>query len=127
MTTMLNRPDPQFQVITLVGHLTNQPELRSVDSGAVVRLASQSSADAARTAKTAASFLDVTAFGSQAENCAEYPTKGRRVGIVGRLHHSEWDTDYGRRKKLEVIVDTVDFLDAPRADAAENLAVEAAT
>lgn len=68
-----------------------------------------------------ADYIDVVTFGRQAETCVEYLTKGRRVAITGRLSHSEWTNESGeRRSKLEVIANTVDFLDRPAATAADN-------
>jgi len=72
-----------------------------------------------------ADFVDVVCFGRQAETCVEYLTKGRRVAVTGRLSQSEWTTDAGeRRSKLEVIANTVDFLDRPASsdEAAEVVA-----
>jgi len=61
-----------------------------------------------------ADFIDVTVFGRQAETCAKYLAKGRRVAVEGHLHHSEWEAEDGsRRQKLEVIARSVEFLDAP--------------
>ena len=64
-----------------------------------------------------ADFIDVTVFGRQAETCAKYLAKGRRVAVEGHLHHSEWEAEDGsRRQKLEVIARSVEFLDAPRSE-----------
>ena len=64
-----------------------------------------------------ADFVDVVCFGRQAEVCADYLAKGRRIAVEGRLHHDEWDGENGRRQKLEVIAQSVEFLDARKADA----------
>ena len=50
-----------------------------------------------------ADYVDITVFGRQADTCSQYLAKGRKVAIEGRLHHSEWDSDNGRRQRLEVI------------------------
>ena len=42
-----------------------------------------------------ADFIDVTVFGRQAETCAKYLAKGRRVAVEGHLHHSEWEAEDG--------------------------------
>jgi single-strand DNA-binding protein len=56
-------------------------------------------------------FVDITVWGKQAENCAEYLSKGRPVFIEGRLQFSTWETDDGqKRNKLEVVANTVQFL-----------------
>lgn len=113
--------------VNLIGRLTSSPELRSTEKGPVVSLRVAVQRRRGKDGQDrGADFVDVTAFGPQAENCAEYLSKGRRVGIVGRLHHSEWDADGSRRQKLEVIADNVEFLDAPRGDTAEAPTVEAA-
>lgn len=63
-----------------------------------------------------ADFVDVVCFGAQAQACAEHLTKGRRIAVEGRLHHNEWNSEQGRRQRLEVIGQSVEFLDPPRAD-----------
>jgi single-strand DNA-binding protein len=74
-----------------------------------------------------ADFVDVVCFGRQAETCVEYLTKGRRVAIIGRLSQSEWTAEDGsRRSKLEVIANTVDFLDRPATSNGDEAAIEAA-
>ena len=56
-------------------------------------------------------FVDITVWGKQAENCAEYLSKGRPVFIDGRLQFSTWETDDGqKRNKLEVVANSVQFL-----------------
>ena len=52
-------------------------------------------------------------FGNQAEMLANHLAKGRRVGIDGRLDWSSWEAqDGGKRSKVEVIANTVQFLDS---------------
>ena len=104
--------------VNLIGNLTADPDLRKSDSGSSVvklRVAVQR-----RRGKNGedrgADFVDVTAFGEQADNCGRYLSKGRSVGIAGRLHHSEWDGEDGRRQRLEVIADNVEFLGARKTD-----------
>ena len=66
-------------------------------------------------------------FGRQAETCAQYLTKGRKVAVNGRLAHSEWTAEDGsRRQRLEVIANTVEFLDRPTNTDEPELAEAAA-
>ena len=40
-------------------------------------------------------------------------------------HHSEWDSDNGRRKRLEVVARNVEFLDAAKRDDTDSDPAEA--
>ena len=109
--------------VNLIGRLTADPELRESGSGTSVghlRLAVQRSKGKDGEDR-GADFVDIVTFGRQAEVCGEYLAKGRRVGIVGRLNHREWEADDGsRRQKLEVIAENVEFLDGARSDSDES-------
>jgi single-strand DNA-binding protein len=56
-------------------------------------------------------YFDITVWGQQGENCAQYLSKGRPVAIDGRLEWREWDAQDGtKRQAVEVIADSVQFL-----------------
>jgi single-strand DNA-binding protein len=62
-------------------------------------------------------FFDVKVFGNQAEMLSQHLSKGRRVGVDGRLDWSSWEAQDGsKRSKVEVVANTVQFLDS-RGDA----------
>jgi single-stranded DNA-binding protein len=66
-----------------------------------------------------AMFLDITAFGKEAEACSQHLHKGRRIGFDGRLQHCAWVDDDGSKRSKFSGAGHVEFLDnAPRADAA---------
>ncbi len=112
----------QFQVINLTGRLTADPELHTTKAGkpiAKMRLALQRPKDPDGEDR-GADYVDITVFGRQAEVICEYLAKGRRVGIEGRLSHSEWEAEDGsRRQHLEVIARHVEFLDSSRRENGE--------
>ena len=119
MTTLAvaEAPPPQFQVMHLIGRLTQDVELRERGETKVaqLRLAVPRGRDK-NGEDRGADFVDVVCFGRQAEVCADYLAKGRRIAVEGRLHHDEWDGENGRRQKLEVIAQSVEFLDSRKAD-----------
>jgi single-strand DNA-binding protein len=102
--------------VVLVGNLTRDPELRQTPGGMPVcslRIAvntrRKDNATGQWTEKP--NYFDVTVWGAQGENCAQYLSKGRPVGIDGRLEWREWDAQDGtKRQAVEVIADTVQFL-----------------
>jgi single-strand DNA-binding protein len=103
--------------VILTGNLTFDPELRSLPSGMSVcklRVAvnTRKKNNATGDWEDKPNYFDVTVWGAQGENCARYLAKGRPVAIDGRLEWSEWaDKDTGKnRSKVEVVADTVQFL-----------------
>jgi single-strand DNA-binding protein len=61
-----------------------------------------------------ADFFRVSAWNKQAELCGRYLSKGRRVGIDGRLRSSTWeDGDGNKRNAVEVVAHRVEFLSPP--------------
>ncbi len=115
--------------VNLTGNLTRDPELHTTNGGTVIgrlRLALQRPKDK-NGEDSGADFVDIKVFGRQAEVCSEYLAKGRRVGVEGRLAHSEWEAEDGsKRQHLEVIARHVEFLDGPRSDQTETEPAEAA-
>jgi single-strand DNA-binding protein len=101
--------------VILTGNLTRDPELRSLPSGTAVcslRVACNTRRkDASGEWVDKPNYFDVTVWGKQGENCAQYLSKGRPVAVDGRLEWSEWEAqDGGKRSKVEVVADTVQFL-----------------
>ena len=106
---------PGMNAVHLIGRLTQDVELRERGETKVtqLRLAVPRGRDK-NGEDRGADFVDVVCFGRQAEVCANYLGKGRRIAVEGRLHHDEWDGENGRRQKLEVIAQSVEFLDSKR-------------
>jgi single-strand DNA-binding protein len=56
-------------------------------------------------------YFDVTVWGAQGENCAQYLAKGRPVAVDGRLEWREWEDKEGhKRQAVDIIADSVQFL-----------------
>ena len=101
--------------VVLVGNLTRDPELRHTPSGTAVcnlRLA----VNTRRKDETGQwvdkpNYFDITVWGNQGERCAQYLSKGRPVGVDGRLEWREWETPEGnKRQAVDIVADTVQFL-----------------
>ena len=101
--------------VVLVGNLTKDPELRHTQSGMAVcnlRLAVNTRRkDDTGQWVDKPNYFDITVWGNQGERCAQYLSKGRPVGVDGRLEWREWETPEGnKRQAVEVVADTVQFL-----------------
>jgi len=113
-----------MNVVAVIGNLASDPEMRYTPAGRAVctfRMA------VSRAGGEQADFFTVVAWERQAEVCNEFLVKGRRVGIEGRLHHSTWETDEGRRSKVEIVASRVQLLGQPRASTRETDSDEAAS
>ena len=101
--------------VVLTGNLTRDPELRSLPSGMSVcslRLAVNTRRKGASGDwEDKPNYFDVTVWGAQGENCAQYLSKGRPVAVDGRLEWREWETENGqKRQAIDIIADSVQFL-----------------
>jgi single-strand DNA-binding protein len=102
-------------VAVITGNLTRDPELRSTPSGTSVcklRVAVNSRRkDQSGNWIDKPNYFDVTVWGAQGENCANYLSKGRPVAVQGRLDWREWEAQDGsKRQAIEIIADSVQFL-----------------
>jgi single-strand DNA-binding protein len=101
--------------VVLTGNLTRDPELRSTGSGLAV-CGMRIACNTRRKDQTGSwvekpNYFDVTVFGGQGENCAQYLSKGRPVAIDGRLEWREFtDKDGNKRQAVDIIADSVQFL-----------------
>jgi single-strand DNA-binding protein len=96
---------PNLNSVNLVGQLTGDPELRSLPDGRSVcnlRLAVNDQREQPL-------FIDVATFGAGAEACAEFLSKGRSVGVTGRLVLREWQAKDGSTRSKHSIVGRVAF------------------
>lgn len=111
-----------FNKVILIGNLTRDPELKYTPKGtAVARLGLAVSrswkTDTGETREEVA-FIDVDAFGRQAEVIGQYMKKGRPMMIEGRLKLDQWDdkTTGQKRSKLGVVLESFQFLGTGRSD-----------
>jgi single-strand DNA-binding protein len=99
--------------ITIVGNLTDAPELRFTQSGAAV--ASFTVASTPRTFDKAtnewkdgdALFLRCSLWRQAAENAAETLTKGMRVIVTGALKQRSYEKDGQKRTVVELEVEEI--------------------
>ncbi|MCB9871739.1 MAG: single-stranded DNA-binding protein [Planctomycetes bacterium] len=107
-----------FNKVILLGNLTREIEVRYTQGGlaiakfgmAINRRGSSKEGEA----KETTCFVDLTAFGKQAEVLEQYVSKGSPLFVEGRLEYSSWDDKNGggKRSKLEVIVENFQFIGA---------------
>ena len=97
-----------YNRVILMGNLTRDPELKFLPSGNSVAnfgIAMNERYTDRQTGeqKESSCFVDVAAWGRQAEIVNEYLTKGSPIFIEGTLKFDSWETEDGsKRSKLSV-------------------------
>jgi single-strand DNA-binding protein len=98
--------------ITVIGNLTDAPELRFTPAGVAVCKFTVASTPRVRKGDQwedgEPTFMPCTAWRQLAENAAESLPKGTRVVVTGRLRTERWETKEGEKRSRVVLdVDAV--------------------
>lgn len=121
--------------IMLIGNLGKDPEMRYTPQGNPVTTfslaVSRSFTTSGGERKDETEWFNIITWSKLAETCNQYLSKGRRAFVEGRLRTRNWEGQDGqKRTSVEVIANTVLFLDKPATvalpeeSASENMAPE---
>lgn len=102
--------------VLLLGNLTRDPEIRTTPKGTAVGdlglAINRRVSDGNGNWSDEVTFVDVTVWGTNAENAEKYLSKGRGVFIEGRLQMDTWEDKQSgqKRSKLKVVAEVLQFL-----------------
>lgn len=105
------------------GRLTRDPELRYTPKGAAIANFGVATSRKFRgnddSEKEETLFIDVTAWGKQAELVGQYLKKGNPVFIEGRLKLEQWDDKAtgSKRSKIGLVLEKLQFVGGKRDEA----------
>jgi single-strand DNA-binding protein len=94
--------------VMIIGHLGRDPEMRYTPSGrpvttfTVATSRSWNTADGERHTET--EWFNVVAWGTLAEICKQYLSKGQQVYVEGRLQTRHWEDKEGNKHSSTEIV-----------------------
>ena len=97
--------------VQLIGRLTRDPEVRYTtgqNQTAVARFSIAVNDGYGENERT--SFINIVVFGRQAENCERFLSKGRQVGITGRIQTGSYEKDGRTVYTTDVVASRVEFL-----------------
>lgn len=109
--------------VTLIGRLTKDPELKYTPGAGTAVTTFTLAVDRRFTkdGQKEADFIPIVVWGKQAETTAQYMTKGKMIGVHGRIQVRSYDAkDGSKRYVTEVVAEEVQFLewgDGPRGGA----------
>jgi single-strand DNA-binding protein len=111
--------------VIIAGNLTRNPDVktlandRSVANFGIAINRRYKGADGEY--KEEATFLDCEAWGRTAELIGQYLVKGSNCYLEGRLRLDQWDDkDGGKRSRVKVVVENVQFLGRPKSASSEG-------
>ena len=95
-----------FNKVILAGNLTRDPELRYTPKGMAIAHLGMAVNRTWKTetgeSKEEATFVDIDAFGRQAEVIAQYVKKGRPLLVEGRLKLDQWEDKNTHQKQSKL-------------------------
>ena len=111
-----------FNRVILAGNLTRDPELRYTPKGLAIAkfglAINRTWKSETGETKEEVTFVDVDAFGRQAEVVAQYMKKGRPFLVEGRLKQDTWEdkNTHQKQSKLKVVLEGFTFIDSKGGD-----------
>lgn len=104
-----------FNKVLLMGNLTRDPDVRTTPSGVKIAKLGLAVNRRYRTRedenREETTFVDIDAFGNQAEIIERYCQKGSPLFVEGRLRLDQWESNTGeKRSKLTVVMENFQFL-----------------
>lgn len=113
-----------FNKVILAGNLTRDPEVRYTPKGTAIAkfgmAINRTWKNEAGESKEEVTFVDIDAFGRQAEVISQYLKKGSPILMEGRLRLDQWDDKQTgqKRSKLGIVLEGFQFLGTGRGDGA---------
>lgn len=113
-----------MNIVALIGRLTKDPELRYTASGQAVATFTLA-VDRAFTnqqGQKETDFIPCVTWGKSAENCAKFVTKGKQVGVDGRIQTRNYENNDGKKVYVtEVVANKVEYLGSANGQPSGNL------
>lgn len=116
---------PNLNDVSLMGNLTKKPELRATPTGTPVCQFSlainRPYKDDQGQDRQETTYVDVEAWGKQAETIGQYVAKGDPLYVQGRLKNEQWEDKASgqKRSRMKVVLENFQFL-KPKASTDET-------
>ena len=110
--------------VSLIGRLTNTPELKNTQSGTgYTRFSIAVDRRVKQGEEKQVDFIDIVAWSKTAEFICKYFTKGKRIALNGSIRTGSYTAQDGTKKRtFEVWCDNVEFCDSKSAETTESTA-----
>lgn len=105
-----------YNKVILLGNLTRDPEVRMTPKGTAVcqfgLAVNRTFKDEGGNQREEVTFIDIEAWGRQADVLAKYCQKGRPLFVEGRLRLDSWEdkNTKEKRSKMKVVLENFQFV-----------------
>lgn len=109
-----------FNKVILAGNLTRDPETKYTSKGTAIASFGMAINRKWKTetgeTREEVTFVDIEAYGRQAEVVSQYFKKGRPMLVEGRLKLDQWEdkNTHQKQSKLRVVLESFSFIDSSR-------------
>ena len=100
--------------VVLIGRITKDPELRFIPGSGVAVCTFSIAVDRRKVKdkEQVTDFFKIVVWGKQGENVANYMSKGKLIGISGRIENRSYEGNDGvKRYVTEIVAEEVQFLE----------------
>lgn len=99
--------------VNMMGNLTRDPEMRFTSGGRPVcniSIANNRVYSKEGQKVQEVSYFDVEVWGTMAENCAKYLSKGSGIVVEGRLRQDRWEKDGKTQTRVRIVANNIHFM-----------------
>jgi single-strand DNA-binding protein len=114
---------PDFNQITLMGRLTRDPELKTVNSTSLANLSLAVGHTYVSNGekKEEVDYFNCVAWGKLADTLTKYFSKGKPIFVQGRMKLETWENSDGKKSSRHVVViETFKFLEKANQDSGSS-------
>ena len=110
-----------MQILTIIGNLTADPELRTTTQGkSVCSFKVAVNRQRRSEGQPEADFFRVSAWNGLGETCSKYLAKGRKVAVTGTVSVHVFEGNNGKPgASMDVVAQNVEFL-SPKSDSIDK-------
>lgn len=108
--------------VVLTGRVTAQPKIQQAGELKIAKYSLAVDRKFKREGQQTVDFINIVAFGSQAEFAEKYLTKGMKIGVSGRIQTGSYKSQDGStRYTTDIIVDEHEFLQSKAEKGAQSV------
>lgn len=97
-----------MNVVILTGRLVRDPETKTLNTGSTITAFTMAVDRGGKSKET--DFIDCKAWGKTGDFVSQYFSKGKPISIVGKVQTHTYEKDGMKRKVVDILVDSVEFV-----------------